>query len=131
MRHQVFVHLVWTTRDRAAIIDARLAVFLDPFVRRIALAERAEVLEVGIVQTHVHLLMRIGPATQLRRLVQRLKGGSAYLASAEGHARRGDGLRWAKGYSIHSVSPRALEIVREYVRHQADNHPTEAILGWP
>jgi REP element-mobilizing transposase RayT len=131
MRNQLFVHMVWTTRNRAPIIDARVAAFLDSFVRRIALTERAEVLEVGIVQTHVHLVVRIHPTTQLPRLVQRLKGGSAHFASAEVHAIRGRELRWEKGYSVHSVSPRALDIVRGYVRLQPNHHPTEAIPGWP
>jgi putative transposase len=130
MRHQFFVHLIWTTRDREPLIDLRVARFLEPYVRRVAQAERAMVLEVGIVQTHVHLLLRISPQTSLPRLIQRLKGGSSHLAAIEGHSARGHELRWAKGYSLQSVSPRALPIVRDYVCHQPTHHPNESIPGW-
>jgi REP element-mobilizing transposase RayT len=85
------------------------------------------VLELGIVSTHLHLLLRISPQTSLPRLVQRLKGGSSHLAAVEGHSPRGHELRWSKGYSLHSVSPRALPIVRDYVRQQPSHHPNEAI----
>jgi len=127
MRHQLFVHLVWTTRDREPLIDLRVARFLEPYIRRVVQAEQAIALEVGIVQTHLHLLLRISPQTSLPRLVQRLKGGSSHLAAKEGHSARGRELKWAKGYSLHSVSPRALQIVRDYVRRQPTHHPDEAI----
>jgi putative transposase len=127
MRHQLFVHLVWTTRDREPLIDLRVARFLEPYIRRVAQAERAMVLELGIVSTHLHLLLRISPQTSLPRLIQRLKGGSSHLAAVEGHAPRGRELRWSKGYSLHSVSPGALQVVGDYVRHQPTHHPAEAI----
>jgi REP element-mobilizing transposase RayT len=126
MRHHLYVHLVWTTRDREPSIDARLASFLEPYVRRVCLQERAEALAVGIVRTHVHVLLRIDPQTALSRLIQRLKGGSARLATAERHTQP-RGLSWAKGYNLHSVSPRAVDIVRHYVTHQSEQHPDEAI----
>ena len=130
MRHQLFVHLIWTTRGREPLINLAIATFLEPYIRRVAQSERAMVLEVGIVQTHLHLLLRISPQTSLPRLIQRLKGGSSHLAAVEGHSARGHELRWAKGYNLQSVSPRALPIVRDYVRHQPENHPHESIPGW-
>jgi REP element-mobilizing transposase RayT len=131
MRHRLFVHLVWTTRERAARIDARVAGFLERYLREVARQERARVLALGVVSTHVHLLLRVHPQTALPRLVQRIKGGSAVLAEREGYSRRGMSLRWARGYNLESVSPRALELVRSYVETQAQHHPAEAIVGWP
>jgi REP element-mobilizing transposase RayT len=131
MRHRLFVHLVWTTRERAALIDARVAVFLNRFLRDVAEQERARVVALGMVQTHVHMLLRIHPQTSITRLVQRLKGGSAAIAQREGHCTVSRPLRWARGYSIDSVSHRAMELVRQYVLTQPEHHPDEAIDGWP
>jgi REP element-mobilizing transposase RayT len=131
MRHRLFVHLIWTTRERQALIDARVAGFLDGFLRDVARQERARVLAIGMVQSHVHLLVRVHPQTDLTRLVQRLKGGSAALAGKEGHSSRTSPLRWARGYSIDSVSHRAVEIVRDYVLSQPTHPPAEAIPRWP
>ena len=128
MRHRLYAHLIWTTRDRAPLIDARVARFLDRFLRVVARQERAIVLELGLVRSHLHLLIRYHPLTNLPRLLQRLKGASANVASREHHA--SVPLRWARGYTIESVSRRALSDARGYVRDQAKRHPGDRIEGW-
>ena len=130
MNHRLYCHVVWTTRNRDPIIDAGLARFLCRFLRSVARQERARVLEIGMVATHVHLLVRIHPTTNLSRLLQRLKGGSAAIAGKERRSTSGQVLRWAKGYSIHSVSARAVEAVRDYLLGQPTHHPGEAIPDW-
>src|SRR5687768_15879903 len=128
MHHRLYVHLTWTTRDRAPLIDLVLARFLTQFLRRVGTEERSRVLEIGMVKDHVHLLVRLHPTTAIPRLLQRLKGGSAVLGTTptKGHP----GLRWAKGYSIHSVNPKQLGEVRDYLRAQPKRHPHLAIEGW-
>ncbi len=130
MFHRLYCHIVWTTREREPVIDAGLAAFLTRFLRTIAHQERAHILEMGIVATHVHLLVRIDQATSLPRLLQRLKGGSSYVAGKEKHSNSGRSLKWAKGYSIETVSPRQLQAVRGYLRSQSQRHPGAAIQGW-
>ena len=117
----IYCHIVWTTRDRAP---------LSSFLRAVATQENARILEIGMVRTHVHLLVRTHPTTDLARLLQRLKGGSAAIAGKERHSTEANHLRWAKGYSIHSVSPRSIAAVREYLRAQPTHHPDHAISGW-
>jgi REP element-mobilizing transposase RayT len=130
MRHRVFVHLTWTTRDRAPLIDRARAAFLMHFLPAVARQESARVLATGLVTTHAHLLLQISPATDISLLVQRLKGGSAMLAGREGHGPRESPLRWARGYNMESVSPRALPEVVRYIERQSERHPREAIVGW-
>ena len=86
-------------------------------------------LELGIVTTHLHLLVRLHPSTVIPRLLQRMKGGTATLINRH-MASEGPALRWAKGYSVISVSPRQRGIAAIYVRHQHTHHPEEAIQGW-
>ena len=127
VRHRIYAHLVWTTRGRARLIDLRAATFLDRFLRDVARQERALVLEVGFVQTHVHLLIRQHPLTIVPRLLQRLKGGSAIIGEKE--HRTSVPLRWARGYTIESVSRHSLDKARAYVRDQTRRHPLEVITG--
>ena len=130
MLHQLYLHVVWTTSDRAPLIDAPLARFLCRVLRALARRERSYILEIGMVRTHVHVLVRIHPTTRVASLVKRLKGATSALAAQEGYAPEGARLYWAKGYSVHSVSGRALETVRQYLRCQPRHHPAEAILDW-
>ncbi len=81
----------------------------------------------GIVATHVHVLVESHPTTSLPRLVQRFNGGSSVLINREGHAGNGRVVRWSKGYTIHTVGPRGLEPARAYVLSQESRHPAERI----
>ncbi|MBA2290921.1 MAG: IS200/IS605 family transposase [Gemmatimonadales bacterium] len=127
MLHELYSHIVWTTRWRAPLINAEAACFLASVLPTIAAAERTTILEIGIVSTHLHLLVRLHPTTSIPRLLQRMKGGTA--ASTNQQRLTTLELRWAKGYSIHSVGKRALERTAEYVRTQHLHHPHEAIRG--
>jgi putative transposase len=129
MRDRIYVHIVWTTRDRLPLINAGVATFLARYLPAVARQERAGMHALGMVSTHVHLLLKLHPTSSISRLLQRLKGGSSVLANREGHAGPRP-LRWAKGYNIESVSPGAIESARAYVLGQAKRHPQEAIPGW-
>ena len=103
MRDRLYVHIVWTTRGREPTIDATVARFLTRFLPAVARQARAGLHAVGIVRTHIHLLLQLHPTTNISRLLQRLKGGSSVLANREGHAARP--LRWARGYNIEFGEP--------------------------
>ncbi len=130
MWHRLYYLVTWTTRDRSRLIDAGLATFLCPYFRGVARQERAHALEIGMVTTHVHALVRTHPTTDLTRLVQRLKGGNSALAGKGNYSTTGVRLKWAKGYSIVTLGARALMAAREYLRTQPARHPAEAIVGW-
>ena len=131
MYHRLYLHIVWTTRDRAPLIDSGLATFLCRFLRAVARKERAYILEVGMVQTHIHLLARVHPTVTVSRLVQRLKALSSTVANKERQGDEGTPLYWAKGYAVKTVDPEGLDRVRAYLRNQPNHHPSEAIRGWP
>jgi len=132
MYHRMYAHIGWTTRGRRPLIDAGIARLLRRFLWTVAEEESAEILELGAVSTHVHVLLRLHPRVDLSRLLQRWKGGSARLinrdlAGAVGRVGERTRFAWAKGYSITTVSPRHVEDARRYVASQAERHPGEAI----
>ncbi len=129
MHHQLLAHIVWTTRNREASITRERAAYLWERLPIIARQERARILELGVVTTHLHLLVHLHPTTQLPRMLQRMKGGTAYGING-GASIDSNRLRWAKGYSVISVSPRAIGKVAAYVHEQHLHHLEQAIPGW-
>jgi len=119
--------LVWTTRERQPLVDAPAAEFLQRYLRAAARQERARIVALGVVQTHVHVLFEAGTTTSLPRLVQRFKGGSSASINREGRADGPTPLRWAKGYTIHTVGTRGLRAARAYVENQGARRPRERI----
>jgi putative transposase len=129
MHHEIFFHVVWTTRNRTRSIDSARAAYLQEHLPIIGRSERCQVMELGVVSTHLHLLIRVHPTTALPRLLQRFKGGTAHGINKGSASKRTD-LRWAKGYSIRSVGTAELERIVAYIRNQPHHHPEEAIVGW-
>jgi putative transposase len=126
MRHRIIFHIVWTTQRRASLIDAPTARFLCTTIRTLAREHRSVVLELGMVSTHVHLLLRAEPLAEIPKMIGRMKGVTSRLAKQQEIAP----LAWADGYNIESVSPADETKLRHYLRAQPYRHPTEAIEGW-
>ena len=123
--HQLFFHLTWSTLDRRPMIDPPTRAFLDEFLRRSATKEGVEVIELAILATHVHVVIRTTPRIDLSRLVQMMKGGSSYAGSRVPGNKLG--LRWNREYSVTTVSPRLLPEAVRYLHKQDLRHPLEKV----
>ena len=124
----LYALLTWTTFERHPVIDAACAEFLRRFLPAAARRYGAEVIAIGVVRDHVHLLLLLPPVIDIPRLVQGLKGASARIANRD-RVITGDKLRWASGYDLRSVSPQAVNRVRAYIENQGSRHPFSRITG--
>lgn len=124
----IYAHLTWTTKERAPLITMEVKRFLERFLPDAARSHAADVMELGVVDDHVHVLLPLPPVIDIPRLVQSLKGASARIANRDVLPRETP-LRWASGYDLRSVSPQAVLRVEEYIRRQASHHPGSAIRG--
>ena len=126
MAVQLYAHLTWTTVDRRPMIGVREQQFLRDFLPAASREFGAEVIAVGIVSDHIHMIIGLPSEFSIPKLVQRLKGASARLANRTDEISL-TGLRWARGYDLRSVSPWNLREAVRYVQHQASRHPDRAI----
>ena len=126
MRHRILFHIVWTTQLRKPLIDLEGARFLCNTLRTLAREHRSVILELGLVATHVHVLLRAEPLCDLTKMVGRMKGVTSRIAKQKEIAP----LAWADGYNVESVSPADEQKLRHYLRAQPFRHPDEAIGGW-
>jgi putative transposase len=126
MRHRLLFHIVWTTRVRAPLIDLDGARFLCRVLRELAKDHRTVVLEIGVVSTHLHLLVHSEPLADLVKMIGRMKGVTSRVAKRDSICP----ITWADGYDIETVSPGDEMKIRHYLRAQPFRHPTEAIAGW-
>ena len=130
MSVRLYAHLSWTTFARLPLIKPATADFLRRFLLAEAKRHDARIMAMGVVQDHVHLVLELPAAFDIPRLVQGLKGASARIANRDGIAGH-EPLRWAQGYDLRSLSVRQVWAAVEYVRHQAERHPTRALPAHP
>src|SRR5262245_34531473 len=70
---QLFVHLVWATWDRAPLLDAELMQVVDAAIRRECVEMGVDVIAIGGVADHIHLLVRFPTTISVADLVKQVK----------------------------------------------------------
>ena len=79
--HSVFeihLHLVWVTKYRKPLLVGLTGHRVRDLIREICGGLDVHILKVHVSKDHVHLLVSIPPQVTISRLVQRLKGKTAY-----------------------------------------------------
>jgi REP element-mobilizing transposase RayT len=115
---ELFVHLVWATWNRAPLITPDVRDRIYPMMQRKAADLRAEVIAIGGVEDHVHVLARYRPTLAIADLVQQMKGASSFLASQV----MGRRFKWQGAYGAFSLSRSGVRTVRDYVLNQDAHH---------
>lgn len=122
--HSVFeihLHLVWVTKYRKPVLSGAVGSRVRDPIRGIGGASDVPIIEGHVSKDHVHLLVSITPRVTIRRLVQRLKGKTAYKLLGEfAHLRKGFWGRhvWARGYFCCSGGNVTYDVVPAYVENQ-------------
>ncbi|MGN6362718.1 MAG: IS200/IS605 family transposase [Thermomicrobiales bacterium] len=123
----VFVHLIWSTWDRLPFltIQTRPQVWRAIGAKCVELG--AEVIAIGGIEDHVHLLVRLPATLAVADLVKHVKGASSHLVNFQ--LPDGGTFRWQGAYAAFSVGPRDLRQVIDYIARQAEHHATETLIA--
>lgn len=120
---ELFYHFVWTTKNRAPMIDDEI----EQAVKKVFFSKAKElaikIIEVNGTKDHVHLLIQSNPSIAPADIVKHLKGSSSHFIN---HVTLKDdrirNLYWQDGYGVISVSPAAIQSIRKYIQNQKEHH---------
>jgi len=113
----IFIHYVFSTKDRKDTIPKELQEKLEAYLFGIASNLRIKTLAVGGTANHVHLLLGLPPTVTVAEAVQKLKANSSRWLGDHGLS-----FQWQEGYGAFSVSPSLLSDVQTYIRNQEEHH---------
>lgn len=122
---KLYVHLVWATWNRRPLITADLETPLFSCIRAEAESSGCDVVAIGGVEDHIHLLVRVSTTVSVASLVQRLKGVSSHLVNRL--ADRPPFFKWQGGYGAFTVSAWDVRRVQLYIRGQKAHHRRETL----
>jgi putative transposase len=126
-RVALFVHLIWTTWDRLPLLTGERERRVHRCIEDTCHDLGVEVIAIGGIEDHIHLLVRMPATLSVADLVKRLKGASSHLATHE--VAPDDFFKWQGGYAAFSTSLALLNKVSDYVRHQKEHHRTGALVA--
>jgi len=124
--HTVFrihLHLVWVTKYRKPVMSGEVGLRVRELLREICGTHEVTIMKGHIAKDHVHLFVSVPPRVTISRLVQMLKGKSAYKLLHEfPHLQKKFWGRhlWARGYFCVSSGNVTDEVIKEYIANQ--NH---------
>ncbi len=117
----VYVHLVFSTKDRAPLIGREIRSDLHAYLGGIAKNLGCQPLGIGGTEDHVHILTRLSKTVAIAGLVRDLKSNAS--SWAKGHV---PNFAWQAGYGAFSFGAGALATEQRYVANQEEHHKKES-----
>jgi putative transposase len=120
--YEIHLQLVWVTKSRRPALVGEVAWRVRDRIREICGQHEGVIMKGHGGKDHVHLLVALPPQVTISRLLQWLKGKTAYNLLAEfPHLRKTFWGRhiWARGYFCGSTGNVTDEGVAEYIANQS------------
>jgi putative transposase len=119
---EIYLHLTWHTKLSRPLLIPDVEQLTHRCLKEKATALGGiEILEIGGIETHVHLAVTIEPTVTVSEMVGALKG----YASHEVNRRLGlaaKALEWQTGYGVVSFGAKDLAWVADYIKNQRSHH---------
>jgi putative transposase len=113
-------HVVFSTKNRAPMIEAGLMPRLVEYVGGIVRGEKGALLEMCGTEDHVHLLAKFHPSIAVSQMLQVIKSHSSKWINEM--PQRPGRFEWQEGYGAFSVSESNVAAVRQYIQGQEEHH---------
>ncbi len=122
----VYVHCVWTTRNRERTIPPDVRNRLAEHIMTYGIQNSIAIDALNVLVDHVHVLISLKSNQQLDSVLQLLKGESSHWMNFNNMIQ--GKFRWQRGFAAFSVGRAHLARVREYIRMQEQHHRRKSIM---
>ena len=122
---KIYVHLVWATSLREALLVDAIAPRLHGYLAARCRELQCVPLAVGGQPEHVHVLFALRADLAVARLAQELKAPSTRFLHRVLHL---NDFAWQEGYGAFSLRDTDVETVRHYIINQDHHHAAGTAL---
>jgi putative transposase len=125
---RAYLHIVWGTYQRMPLVTPEIEESVYRCIQQEAVRFKAEVLAIGGMPDHVHLVVAFPTTCSFSEFVQQVKGVSSKFVKDQLLPPESF-FRWQEGYGLFTLSPNHLKNAVPYVENQKQHH-SESNL-WP
>ena len=119
---KVILHIIFSTKNREPWLESNVRPRVHAYLATICRDLGAELVRVGGVVDHVHIVTTLPRTVSQAQLVEQIKKASSKWIKALDARYRG--FFWQRGYGAFSVSPSQLDAVLQYIETQREHHRT-------
>ena len=113
-------HVVFVPKNRRRVLYGKVRKYLGSVFHELAGQRGSKIIQGGMVQDHVHMLIQIPPKYSVAEVIGYIKSKSAIAVARQfGDKKRnfnGEKL-WARGYAVSTVGFEEAQI-HAYIKHQ-------------
>ena len=117
---QLYLHCVWATWDRMPLLVPKVERPVYAAILAKCQDLKCEVLAIGGIEDHVHLLIRLHPGVSVANLMKGIKGSSSHLMTHKVFP--GEFFKWQGAYRAFTISKDSIPRVRAYIENQKAHH---------
>lgn len=117
---KIWVHLVWATKSRKPFLEKNIRQQVFKHIKENGLIKGVHMDFVNGHIDHVHCLVSLNTGQTIGKVVQLLKGESAYWINK--NKLISDKFEWQDEYFAVSVSESGVNRLREYIKNQEIHH---------
>jgi REP element-mobilizing transposase RayT len=122
----LLVHVIFSTKQRAHLIDAELRPRLYEYLGGVARREFGHLLEIGGTEDDLHALLVLRADVAVADALRKWKSLSSGWVHKTFPTR--SGFAWQAGYAAFSVSRSAVDEVRTYIARQTEHHQRRSFV---
>ncbi len=112
------VHVVFTTKNREALLTDDLLPDLLNYIKRVAFKLGIQILAINGYKDHIHILLMLPQTKSISECMHRIKGASSHWINKK----YGITFRWQGRYGAFAVSQSGLNSVISYIENQKEIH---------
>lgn len=121
----LYAHIIWAIRNKETRMSKPVRVVLYAHLQKTAEEKGVKIIQVGGAADHMHVLLQLHPAQNLAQVIRQLKTDSADWLNATQLLPAG--FEWEDEYAAYSVSPSAVQQVKDYLDRQEEYHKTKSL----
>ena len=126
--YQCSYHIVWCPKYRFRILKGHVGKYIEHRIKVLCEWKNVEVLELNVMEDHVHMVVTIPPKVSVSELMGIVKGKTAIsmfknFPSLKKKPYWGNHF-WSRGYCVSTVGLDE-EKIRRYVKYQEENERLE------
>lgn len=118
--HKVWIHVIFTTRQKKDLIDTSLERRLHAYMRKQLYDIGCPINIINGTANHVHCLFLLDACQSTSAVVKQIKGSSSHFINHNNLT--SDKFSWQSGYTAYSVSESAVPAVFKYIQDQKYVH---------
>ncbi len=117
---RIWVHLIWSTKERRPLLSESLREKVFSHMKENAAKKEIYLDSINGIADHVHTLVSLKSDQTIAKVAQLLKGESSHWINSQNLCN--NKFEWQDEYIAVSVSESNIDIIRQYIRNQAEHH---------